>query len=359
MLFIDNMEIFNQSDEFKNGELFADSERKSDHIHLALKSQTSVFESDNRFYYEPMISGFPLNPLEPIPFAGKKLNVPVWVSSMTGGHHLAGTINRNLARACKEFGMGMGLGSCRMLLSEDTYFDDFNVRSIIGDENPLFANLGIAQIEEVIALHKTDDLRRLIDRLNADGLIIHVNPLQEWVQPEGNTIFHAPVDTIEKLLEKIDFQLIVKEVGQGFGPQSIRRLLKLPLAAIEFGAFGGTNFSKVEIQRNSFRKDELHQPFVNIGVTAEEMVDIINNMWINGENFACNQLIISGGIANYLDGFYLTEKSILPAIYAQASVFLKYSQGEYSELQHFVASQIEGYRMAKSYLTLKIPKKVN
>ena len=333
-----------------------DSKRKSDHINLALQSQTSINEADNRFYYEPMISGFPSKPLEKTLFAGKELKVPIWVSSMTGGHLLSGKINRNLAMACKEFGMGMGLGSCRMLLSEETYFNDFNVRSIIGDENPLFANLGIAQIEEMVAKNETDQLRRLINRLKADGLIIHVNPLQEWAQPEGNIIHQAPVETIERLLEKIDFQLIIKEVGQGFGPQSIRRLLKLPLTAIEFGSFGGTNFSKVESQRNSIQKQKLLQPFLNIGVTAGEMVDLVNDMVLHGDKFACNQLIISGGIHNYLDGYYLTQKSILPAIYAQASAFLKYSQGEYSELQQFVSAQIEGYKMARNYLTLREPK---
>lgn len=333
-----------------------DSQRKIDHIRLALESQTLVNEADSRFYYEPMLAGFPNNPLQETAFAGKSLKVPIWVSSMTGGHLKSGAINRNLARACNEFGMGMGLGSCRMLLSDDTYFNDFNVRSLIGDENPLFANLGIAQIEKMLDSKQTDDLRRLIDRLQADGLIIHVNPLQEWVQPEGDTLQHPPIETIERLLEKIDFQLILKEVGQGFGPQSIRRLLQLPLAAVEFGAFGGTNFSKVELHRSPIKDQELFQPFVNVGSTAEEMVDLINGMIIKGEKFQCNQLIISGGIHNYLDGYYLTQKSIMPAIYAQASAFLRYSQGEYSELQQFVSAQIEGYRMATNYLTLKGPK---
>lgn len=352
------MEIFYKTDKTGNVATHKNTGRKSDHINLALHSQTSVNDADNRFYYEPMVSGFPPNISDEIPFAGKKLKVPIWVSSMTGGNLQSGTINRNLAMACNEFGMGMGLGSCRILLDGDTCFSDFNLRPIIGDDVPLFANLGIAQIEQMVEKNETDQLRRLIDRLKADGLIIHVNPLQEWVQPEGNTIRHAPVETIEKLLEKIDFQLIVKEVGQGFGPRSMRRLLRLPLAAIEFGAFGGTNFSKVEFQRSPVINNELYQPFVNVGVTAEEMVDIINDMISNGEKFGCNQLIISGGIRNYLDGYYLTEKSILPAIYAQASVFLTHSQGEYSELQQFVATQIEGYRMAKSYLTLKVPKAI-
>lgn len=348
------MENSYQSEEAEKKVIKDATDRKSDHINLAIQSQTLVKELDNRFYYEPMVSAFPKDNHEQIPFAGKKLKVPIWVSSMTGGHALSGTINRNLAMACKEFGMGMGLGSCRKLLNDNTFFGDFNLRPIIGDNSPLFANLGIAQVEELVEKKETDSIRRLIDRLRADGLLVHVNPLQEWVQPEGNVIQHPPVETIEKLLEKIDFPIIVKEVGQGFGPQSLRRLMQLPLAAIEFGAFGGTNFSKVETRRLSPQESMRFQPFVNVGVTAEEMVDIINKMVLRGDQLVCNQLIISGGIRDYLDGFYLTQKSILPAIYAQASLFLKYSRGAYSELHQFVADQIEGYNMAKSYLTLKV-----
>ncbi len=349
------MEISYQSEESGKVNNQDTSDRKSDHINLAIQSQTSVKLMDHRFYYEPMLSGFPKDSQEEIPFAGKKLKVPIWVSSMTGGHALSGIINRNLALACNEFGMGMGLGSCRMLLKDSSLFSDFNVRPVMGDNSPLFANLGIAQIEEMIAKNETDKLRHLIDRLHADGLIVHVNPLQEWVQPEGSVIQHPPIETIETLLERIDFRIIVKEVGQGFGPGSIRRLMQLPLAAIEFGAFGGTNFTKIENSRTSLDNQPKYQPFVNVGVTAEEMIDMINNMVLQGDQFACNQLIISGGIRDYLDGFYLTKKSILPAIYAQASLFLKYSRGDYSKLQQFIKDQIDGYKMAKSYLTLREP----
>ena len=351
------MEIINKGGIFTESVVEDTSDRKFDHINLAIHSQTPVNVMDNRFYYEPMISGFPKTDADPIPFAGKTLKVPIWVSSMTGGYALSGTINRNLAQACNEFGMGMGLGSCRRLLEDDTYFNDFNVRPIIGDNQPLFANMGIAQVEELVEKRKTDALRQLIGRLQADGLIVHVNPLQEFFQPEGNVIHHPPVETIEKLLTLIDFPLIVKEVGQGFGPQSIRRLMQLPLAAIEFGAFGGTNFSKIEYSRQPVHQKFKYEPFVNVGVTAEEMVELINGMVRSGDQFVCNQLIISGGIRNFLDGFYLTRKSVLPAIYAQASLFLQYSQGEYSVLRQFVKDQIEGYKMAKSYLSLKMDDK--
>ena len=107
----------------------------------------------------------------------------MWVSSMTGGTAWAKTINHNLARACKDFGMGMGLGSCRSLLHSNDTFSDFNVRPFIGEDLPLYANLGIAQVEELLERGQLRKVKELVDKLEADGLIIHINPLQEWLQP--------------------------------------------------------------------------------------------------------------------------------------------------------------------------------
>ena len=123
--------------------------RKRDHIELAFKSQIS--ELDSRFYYEPLFAAHPeKGSLQPFIFLNKKFKTPMWVSSMTGGTELAQTINQNLARACKDFGFGMGLGSCRQLLYSDNYFKDFDIRKTLGDESALFANLGIAQLEVLI-----------------------------------------------------------------------------------------------------------------------------------------------------------------------------------------------------------------
>ena len=328
------------------------ADRKLDHIKLAFQSQMNGIAADNRFFYEPMLSGHPVDEPEEIPFAGKMLKAPVWVSSMTGGTKLANTINHNLARACGEFGLGMGLGSCRKLLDDDTYFSDFDVRADIGEQQPLYTNLGIAQVEELLDKGQTDKIERLIDRLRADGLIVHINPLQEWLQPEGNLIKHPPIETIERLLEKVDFPVIVKEVGQGFGPESLLRLLKLSLAAVDFGAFGGTNFARIELDRNSELNRELYEPYVRVGMSAEQMLNAVNEMVDNGENIKCRQLIISGGVQNFLDGYYLTVKSKLPAIYAQASAFLQYSQGDYKVLQNYVEAQLKGLRIAKAFLRI-------
>ncbi len=222
--------------------------RKRDHIDLAFQSQITAQEMDRRFSYEPMLAAHPRpGSLPPLSFLGKSLRAPMWVSSMTGGTEWARIINHNLARVCREFGMGMGLGSCRSLLHDDLSLDDFNVRPVIGDDLPLYANLGIAQVEQLIqknALHKVDEL---VDKLSADGLIIHVNPLQEWLQPEGDRFPRAPLHTISDFLEKRDISVIVKEVGQGMGYESLKALLQLPIQALDFAASGGTNFALLEL----------------------------------------------------------------------------------------------------------------
>ena len=327
--------------------------RKKDHIDLALNSQTLKETIDDRFNYEPMFSPHPDGSPDFFDFLGRKQKVPLWVSSMTGGTEMAGTINRNLARACHEFGMGMGLGSCRIIMDDNTYFEDFNVRPIIGDEYPLYANLGIAQIEEIIESKSVDRIHSLLDRLQADGLVVHVNPIQEWCQPEGDKFKTAPIVTLEKLLDQTDFRVIVKEVGQGMGPKSLRALMKLPLEAIEFAAYGGTNFTLVELARCSPAMKAHYEPLTTVGHTSEDMVNLANHIVDTEPEILCRQLIISGGIKSFLDGYYLVKKSRLPAIYGQASGFLKHARGNYETLQEYITYQVKGWQLAETYLTPK------
>ena len=326
--------------------------RKKDHIELAFKSQTGRPEMDGRFHYEPMLQPHPEGNIPPFSFLGKKHRVPMWVSSMTGGTKLAGTINRNLAKACREFGMGMGLGSCRIIMNDDTYFEDFNMRPIIGDDLPLWANLGIAQVEELLETGETKRAAELVEKLHADGLIIHVNPMQEWFQPEGDILSVPPLETIQQFLDRFPHPVIVKEVGQGMGPESLRQLLQLPLQAIEFAAFGGTNFARVELLRDESGSASLFETLSMIGEDAATMLAEINRMAAETPP-VCQEIIISGGIRTFLDGYYLIRKSLLPAIYGMASTFLKFAREDYSTLREFVRSQVSGLEMAYTYLTIR------
>jgi isopentenyl-diphosphate Delta-isomerase len=329
--------------------------RKRDHIELALRSQMEQGELDRRFYYEPLLAAHPSEgSLLPFPFLSKTLRVPIWVSSMTGGTEWAGTINRNLASACHEFGMGMGLGSCRSLLFGDETLKDFDVRVLIGSDLPLYANLGVAQVEQLIEKNELYRVSDLLEKLKADGLIIHVNPLQEWLQPEGDRFRKPPLETITSFLEKTDVPLIVKEVGQGFGYESLKALFQLPLKAVDFAGGGGTNFAKLELLRSDPVKREIYSQLAHAGHTAEEMVSFTNQIIEElGDRMRCRQVIVSGGIRNFLDGYYLINKLNLPCVYGQASGFLKHARGDYQQLHDYVKAQVEGLELAQAFLSVK------
>jgi isopentenyl-diphosphate delta-isomerase len=317
---------------------------------LAFKS--IVRENDGRFYYEPLFAPHPNADLLPRSFLGKELKARIWISSMTGGTSEASTINRNLAMAAGEFGLGMGLGSCRIILDDDQYLSDFQLRGLLGDQ-PLYANLGIAQVEELFENNREGRIVELVKKTEADGLILHVNPLQEWLQPEGDRFKRPALESIKRCLD-LDLNLIVKEVGQGFGPESLGTLMQLPLKAIDFAAHGGTNFSKLEMNRQNDVETEAYDSISNWGHSAEEMVLFYNQIadQMGNANRDCD-IIISGGIRNFTDGYYLTEKINANAVYGQASAFLKHARGGYDKLREFVHFQIEGLKLARAYLRIR------
>jgi len=331
------------------------SSRKKDHIELSFRSQVVKDLKDERFYYEPLLAAHPDQEMtEEISFLGKKMKAPLWVSSMTGGTELANKINTNLAKICGEYGLGMGLGSCRKLLTDNTYLKDFQMRKYMGEDVPFFANLGIAQIENLITENKLSLIDELLNRLEVDGLVVHVNPLQEWLQPEGDRFSLSPVDTIAQLLDKVDYPIVVKEVGQGMGPESLKALMQLPIAAIEFAAMGGTNFSKLELYRGDTMRQEIFSNLALVGHTAEDMVDYVNAVHQElGSKVTCKEFIISGGVKSFMDGYYLMSKLQANGIYGQASGFLKYAVESLDELRAYTEAQIQGLALAKAYLRIK------
>lgn len=328
-------------------------DRKKDHINQAFNARVEKDAADKRFNYEPLLSAHPLDKPTPFSFAGKTMRLPLWISSMTGGTGKAGNINRNLARACNEFGLGMGVGSCRILLEDERHLPDFDLRHIVGDAAPFYANLGIAQLEQLVEEKAVDKIARLIELLKADGVIIHINPFQETFQPEGEVIKRPPIDTIEELLELTSARVIVKEVGQGMGPESINRLLHLPIEAIEFGALGGTNFTLLELLRSQEKELKAYEAFGKIGHTAEEMTQMINEVVEKSNTYKCKQLIISGGITHILDGYHLQQKSKLTAVVGMGSTLLRAASGEYEELRSYLRQVERSYQLASNYLTIR------
>jgi isopentenyl-diphosphate delta-isomerase len=330
------------------------TQRKTDHILLAAASKPATAEADQRFDYEPLINAHPSQPLV-FSFFDKKIEHPLWISSMTGGTAEANRINHILAEACAEFSMGMGLGSCRSLLRSNQSFDDFNLRPILGNDLPFYANLGIAQLEQLLEEKEIDKVHELVlHQLKADGLFVHVNPTQEWLQPEGDLFKRPAMETIAELVELIagKYKVIVKEVGQGMGPESLKQLLQLDIDGIEFGAFGGTNFAKIEIMRNKPGQAVYQLPLATVGHNASEMLEIINSI-VQEQPVHCKQLIVSGGIKNFLDGYYYLQNAAIPSVYGMAGVVLEHALVSKENLFHFLKAEKEGFAFASKFLRIK------
>lgn len=175
----------------------------------------------------------------------RSLAAPVLISCMTGGTSEARRINRRLARVAQSLGFAMGLGSGRALIESPDSVETFDVRSLAPDA-ALFANLGAVQLNKGYGV---DQCRRLVELLRADALVLHLNPLQEALQPEGDTCFRGLLAQIERLCSVAGFPVVVKEVGWGIAAADVRALFDAGVAAVDVAGAGGTSWSEVERYR--------------------------------------------------------------------------------------------------------------
>jgi isopentenyl-diphosphate Delta-isomerase len=176
---------------------------------------------------------------------GKKLRAPLLISCMTGGTPEARRINERLARVAQEHGFAMGLGSARALIESPSSIDSFDVRALAPDV-ALLANLGAVQLNKGYGIA---ECRRLVELLRADALVLHLNPLQEALQPEGDTSFRGLLGQIARVCDSADFPIVVKEVGWGIAADDVRALFDAGVAAVDVAGAGGTSWSEVERYR--------------------------------------------------------------------------------------------------------------
>lgn len=179
-------------------------------------------------------------------FLGKKISFPMLISSMTGGDHsLLKKINYNLAQAAQLTSVAMAVGSQRVMLDKPAAKSSFELRDLAPDI-PLISNIGAVQLNYGIALAEVE---AIIACLQADGIYLHLNPLQEAVQPEGDTNFSNLADKIKELTTKIDCPILLKEVGSGLSPKDIEIGLKLGVKIFDLSGRGGTSWSRIEHRR--------------------------------------------------------------------------------------------------------------
>src|SRR5215831_1191680 len=224
-------------------------------------------------------------------FLGKRLKAPILISSMTGGFDLARKINRNLAAAAQELGLAMGVGSQRVALEEPAVADSFKVRDVAPDIL-LLSNLGAVQLNYG---YTVDHCRKAIEMIGANGLILHLNVLQEAVQPEGNRNFKGLSEKITHVCRQLKVPVVVKEVGSGISAEVAGRLKQAGVKAIDVAGRGGTSWYAVEAQRAAKRGKPAETTFADWGIPTEEALVAVRQAVPDLE------IVASGGIRSGLD----------------------------------------------------------
>jgi isopentenyl-diphosphate Delta-isomerase len=251
------------------------SERKLEHLRINLQEDVQFREVRNGFeQYRFVHQALPEVALDAIDlsleFFGKRLGAPLLISSMTGGAAEAGRINRNLAIGAQAAGIAMGLGSQRAAIEDQAFTATYQVRDVAPDIL-LFANLGAIQLNYRYGL---EQCRRAVEMIQADALILHLNPIQEAVQAQGNTNWAGLLNKIEMVVKQLDMPVVVKEVGFGISEEVARQLASIGVAAIDVAGAGGTSWTAVEARRApNERLRALAETFWDWGIpTAESLL---------------------------------------------------------------------------------------
>jgi isopentenyl-diphosphate delta-isomerase len=225
------------------------SSRKIEHIRINLDEDVSSSITSGLEQYRFEHQALPELNLNQVnlktKFLGKTLRAPILISSMTGGSDEAERLNQRLATAAQEAGIAMGVGSQRAALEDSSLDLTFQIRKFAPDIL-LFANLGVIQLNYGYGV---DECLRAVEMVAADGLILHLNALQEAVQPEGDTDFSGIIQKIEHVCNIIGVPVIAKEVGWGISEQAAKSLINAGVAAIDVAGAGGTSWSQVEMYR--------------------------------------------------------------------------------------------------------------
>ncbi len=272
------------------------SERKSDHIRINLENDVRSGVTTGLEKYRFFHRALPEINLEDVDLSlevfGKRLQAPILISSMTGGTQEAAKINQNLAVAAQEAGLAMGVGSQRAAIEQPQLASTFKLRKY-APKILLLANLGAVQLNYGYGIQ---ECRRAVEMIEADALILHLNALQEAVQPEGDTRFSGLSKKIEAICRNLEVPVIAKEVGWGFSEADIHLLADAGISAIDVAGAGGTSWSQVEMYRaKNPSQARLAAAFVNWGVPT---ADAIRNVRKTAPGL---KVFASGGLRSGVD----------------------------------------------------------
>lgn len=272
-------------------------QRKKDHLIFAMKPENQAIEMNTFDSIHLIHEALPEGNFDEIDFTTVRLGLsgvnPFFVSSMTAGHDDAPKINATLMEACERTGWDMGVGSQRRELEDTSGIDQWQMLRRRYPSVRLMSNLGIAQVISA----KTAQLQNVISAIEATALIVHCNPLQECIQPEGTPQFKGAFHALERLVSVLSIPLVVKETGCGFSYATMQRLADIGVHAIDVSGLGGTHWGRVEGARAETQTLASHAAhvFKNWGNTTVESLQFAKKYGIKSEIWA------SGGIRHGLD----------------------------------------------------------
>jgi len=229
-------------------------DRKNDHIYVSLEK--NVESRATTLLEEVTIIHNPLPEIDKdevdlsVDFCGKRLRAPLMITAMTGGTELAARINKELARAAEKHGIALGVGSQRAGLEKRELEHTFRVARENAPTAFLVANIGAPQLAQGYGV---EEARRAVEMIDADALAIHLNPAQEFFQPEGDPYYRGVIEKIVELVDSLDVPIIVKETGTGLSLETVRTLYRLGVKCFDVAGLGGTNWVKVEVLRGQER----------------------------------------------------------------------------------------------------------
>ena len=266
-------------------------DRKAEHIQLALEQRMQLggnYFDEYRFEHAalPEIDFEEVDPA--VDFLGRRLAAPLLISSMTGGTEAAGLINRNLAAGAERSGIAVGIGSQRKALEDPAKADTFKVREV-APSVPLLANLGAVQLNYGLGAR---ECLQAVEMIGADALILHLNPLQEAIQPEGQRNFAGLLPKIGEVVRALPVPIIVKEIGCGISAATARALAGQGIRIVDTAGVGGTSWARIEAERAGDL--DLGEVFAGWGIPTPLSIREVRS--VGGLT-----VIASGGLRNGID----------------------------------------------------------
>ena len=290
-------------------------QRKADHIRLCLDPRSQAGGSVFDAYRLPYVA-MPEMALDDVDtsyaLCGKQLAAPLLIASMTGGSEHGRTINANLARAAEQCGVAMGVGSQRIGLEKQDAKDTFELVRKHAPTAFIAANMGAVQLNYG---HGIDSYRRVVDMVRADALYLHLNPLQEALQPGGDTNFRGLLPKIRQLVERVGVPVFIKEVGHGISGEVARALFEIGVRAIDVAGTGGTSYAWVEAERS--HNDDFAAWFKDFGIPTDRAIADV----AGAQRHADQLVIASGGVRSPVDG--LKARALGADLFSAAVPFLR------------------------------------